>query len=222
MTPPAPQPDRIAERRLMVDGQIRTFGVTDLAVIERFLAVPREDFVDAAQAGLAYSDAILRLPGAPARSLLAPMVLARMIQHANVRPGDRVLDVAGGLGYSAALLSGLAGQVAARESGAARCAAMRTALAPFANVRVAEEPLTGGSDRYDVILLNGSYAAGIEPLLAQLAEGGRLLAVRSATGGSLGQAVRFEKTGASAGLRPLFDARAPVLEGFAAAAAFAF
>ena len=218
-------PDRSAERRLMVDGQIRTFGVTDLDVIDRFLAVPRESFVEAGQGALAYSDAPLRLAGSPARTLLAPMILARMIQNAEIRARDRVLDLAGGLGYGAAILSGLAAQVVAVESGAARVAQAGAALAALGcgNVRVQDGAVAAGAaGPFDVILLNGGYAANIEPLLALLADGGRLIAIRSLAGGSLGQVTRHESTRGVAGSRPLFDARAPVIEGFAAAPAFAF
>ena len=218
-------PDRSAERRLMVDGQIRTFGVTDLDVIDRFMAVPRENFVEKGQGALAYSDAMLKLSGIPARTLLAPMVLARMIQNAGIRQGDRVLDVAGGLGYGAAILAGLARAVVAVESGADRVALAAEALAAqgCANVTMIEgEAAAGAPGVYDAILLNGAYAANIEPLLALLADGGRLIAIKTSAGGSPGQVVRFESTRGIASSRPLFDARAPLIEGFAAAPVFAF
>ena len=221
----AKMPDRSAERRLMVDGQIRTFDVTDLDVIDRFLAVPRENFVEAGQGALAYSDAPLKLSGSPARTLLAPMILARMIQNAEIRARDRVLDLAGGLGYGAAILSGLATEVVAVESGAARVAQSAAALAALGcgNVRVEDGAVAAGAaGPFDVILLNGGYAANIEPLLALLADGGRMIAIRTLTGGSLGQVTRHESTRGIVGSRPLFDARAPVIEGFAAAPAFAF
>lgn len=220
-------PDRSRERRLMVDGQIRTFGVTDLDVIDRFLAVPRENFVEPEQRGLAYSDAPLKLAGPPPRHLLAPMFLARMIQAAELRADDRILDLAGGLGYGAALMSPLVKHVLALESGSDRVALARKNLmeAGCGNVEPREGPVAGGwreGGPYDVILLQGGYSAGLEPLLAQLADGGRLIAVQMAPAGGFGQVVRFQSHGGISGNRPMFDARAAAVEGLEAAPAFAF
>src|SRR5579863_991569 len=95
-----PKPDFAQLRRTMVDCQIRTFGVTDRAVIARFLEVPREIFVPAQSKALAYSDLALRIgtpkPGRESRRLLTPMVLARLMQEAEVNSDDKVLDIASG------------------------------------------------------------------------------------------------------------------------------
>ncbi|MBV8851253.1 MAG: protein-L-isoaspartate O-methyltransferase, partial [Methylobacteriaceae bacterium] len=112
--------DFAALRRTMVERQVRTFDVTDQAVIARMLAVPREKFLPENLATLAYSDLALDLPvssGAP-RRLLPPLILARMVQAGVVQPQDRVLDVAGATGYSAAILAGLALSVTALEGDA--------------------------------------------------------------------------------------------------------
>ena len=110
--------DTFAALRLtMVDSQIRTFDVTDRAVIERFLAVEREKFVPPQLSDLAYSDMALKIApaksGASERRLLAPMVLARLLQAAAVKMGEHVLDVAPGTGYSTAILAGLTPNVVA-------------------------------------------------------------------------------------------------------------
>ena len=107
-------------RQTMVDCQIRTFDVTDQRILARMLEVPREQFLPAEQAQLAYSDLALQLKptasGGEGRTLLPPLVLARLIQGAEVRPADSVLDIAPGTGYSSALLAGLAAHVHALES----------------------------------------------------------------------------------------------------------
>ena len=99
-------------RRMMVDGQVRTSDVTDLRIIAAMLALPRERFVSAADTDLAYLDtnvpAIQGAGGEQVRHLLKPMVLAKLIQAAAVKPDDRVLDVGCATGYSAALLARLA------------------------------------------------------------------------------------------------------------------
>ena len=115
--------DFAAARRMMVDGQVRTSDVTDLRLIAAMLEVPRERFVPAAKAALAYLD--LDLPvkegeaGAPVRRLLKPMVLAKLIQAAEIGAGDHVLDVGCATGYSSAVLARLAGSVVALEQDAA-------------------------------------------------------------------------------------------------------
>ena len=111
--------DFVAARRMMVDGQVRTSDVTDLRLIAAMLDVARERFVPQAKAALAYLD--IDLPamegeaGAPVRCLVKPMVLAKLIQAAEIGAGDHVLDVGCGTGYSSAILARLAGSVVALE-----------------------------------------------------------------------------------------------------------
>ena len=84
--------DFAAARRHMVDGQVRTADVTDLRVISAMLEVPRERFVPQAAAALAYLDLDLPVGEGAARRLLKPMVLAKLIQAADLdrdRPGAR-------------------------------------------------------------------------------------------------------------------------------------
>src|SRR5947209_9381372 len=74
--------DYTALRRTMVERQVRTFDVTDQAVIARMYAVPREKFVPESLLTLAYSDVALDLPvagGRKPRRLLPPLILGRML-----------------------------------------------------------------------------------------------------------------------------------------------
>ena len=105
--------DFAAARRHMVDGQVRTTDVTDLRVISAMLEVPRERFMPQASISLAYLD--LDVPVRGSRRLLRPMVLAKLIQAAELEATDRVLDVGCATGYTAAVLARIAVQVVALE-----------------------------------------------------------------------------------------------------------
>ena len=87
----------------------------------------------------------MRGAGGRKRSLLPPLVLARILQGADVRPGEKALDI-GGAGYSAALLSGLVGEVVALECDPDLAARAKAGLAALgcANVRVEVGPLEKG------------------------------------------------------------------------------
>ena len=98
----------------MVEGQVKPNKVTDPAIIDAMLEIPRELFVPSAQRGVAYVDE--DLPIGRGRYLIEPMVLARMIQEAEIGAGDVVLDVGCASGYSTAVMARLANTVVAVES----------------------------------------------------------------------------------------------------------
>jgi len=220
---PAP-PNAALARRKMVENQIRTNKVTDEAVVEAFAEVPRERFVPAAKAGIAYVDEDLAV--APGRFLMEPMVLARLIQALEVKPGDMLLDVAPAGGYSTAVLGRLAGTVVAVEEDAALAGQANdtlNALGADNAVVVVGRHAEGYAKQapYDAVLINGAVAAVPPALFAQLAEGGRLAAVVKPAGG-LGQATLYRKVNGLPAPRPLFDAGTPLLPGFAPAPGFTF
>ena len=210
-----------AARAAMVDSQIRPNGVRDPLILNAFATVPREVFVPEAQKALAYRDEAIPVTvscaGAPARALLPPMILARLLQGAAVSPSDRVLDIGGATGYSAAIVSRICEKVVALETNDALAETMKRNLEAVnaAPVSIHHGPLDRGVDEskpYTLILLNGSVAEEPRPLFAQLAEEGRLVAiVRS---GWQGQAFLFTKSGGAVSGRPLFDAAADYLPGF--------
>jgi protein-L-isoaspartate(D-aspartate) O-methyltransferase len=216
--------DFATARRRMVDGQVRVNNVTDLDVITAMLELPRESFVPAAQAPIVYSDGEIRIDAG--RSLLTPMVLAKLVQEAGVEPGGRVLDVACGMGYSSALLARLGANVVALEDDAERERRCAEALARVRaeNVTVVRGPLDAGWPElapYDVILVNGRLEVEPLRLFEQLKEDGRLLGVFGS--GPLGKATIYRREkGEVGGGRPLFDAAAPVLPAFARPPAFVF
>jgi len=227
-------PDEALQRRTMVDCQIRTFDVTDHAVIARFLEVPREKFLPAELAPVAYSDMALKLPapgpGGEARVLLPPAVLGKLVQAAGVKPTDKVLDVASGNGYSTAIFAGLAAEVVALEADVAQAEAIKANLAAagIASVRVLAGPLVEGAPAdapFDVIFVNGAVETGLDRLLQQLRPDGRLLTIQHRVEGpeaGATHAVRFEKRAGSISSAILFDVSTPVLTEFRQAAAFVF
>jgi protein-L-isoaspartate(D-aspartate) O-methyltransferase len=215
--------DAANARRLMVDGQVRTADVTDAAVLDAMLTLPRERFLPPALAQLAYVDG--DIPVAKGRALLKPMVLAKLVQAARIDPGDRVLDVACATGYSSALLARLGASVVALEQDPDLARQARDALAAVgaAQVEVVTGPLTAGwamGGPYDVIFLNGATEVAPETLGHQLKPDGRLVGVYGRAPAS--KAMIFHLIEGHAVGRPIFDAAAKILPGFSAPPEFVF
>jgi len=213
--------DFAAARRHMVDGQIRTTDVTDLRVISAMLEVPRERFMPPASVSLAYLD--LDVPVGGARRLLRPMVLAKLIQAADVQPTDRVLDVGCATGYGAAVLGHIAGNVVALEQDTGLANTASDSLTSQRNVKVVSGALADGWAQgapYDVVVIEGATEVVPNALCQQLKNGGRLVCVLGAGPGS--KAMLYTRSGAEAAGRAVFDAPAALLPGFAKAPVFAF
>lgn len=214
--------DYAQARRLMVDCQLRTFDVNDIAVLDAFEDVPRERFVPPGREDFAYIDQTLRLDGA-GRAMPAPMLLGRMIQALAILPGARVLDVAAGYGYGSAILQRLGAQVTALESDEGLAAGARERLAGLTGIEIVAGPLAAGAPKgapFDAILVNGRVELRPQALLEQLADGGRLVCVMGRDRAA--KATLFVRSGDAFGARPLFDAALPALDAFAAEAGFAF
>lgn len=214
--------DFATARRTMVDGQIRTWDVTDQALLAAFLDVPRERFVAPLHAGIAYLDTDIPV-GGEGRRMLKPMVLAKLLQALGITQTDNVLIVGCATGYSAAIVAQLAQKVVALEEEAAMAASARTNLAGVASVAVVSGPLVAGvpaQGPYDAILVAGVVDAVPAALLVQLKDGGRLAAIVGDVPpckGMLYRAVRGEVSG-----RPIFDGAGSRLPGFAKPPAFVF
>jgi len=219
--------DFAAARRMMVDGQVRTADVTDLRLVAAMLELRRERFFPDDKASLAYLDldAPVSAPGQPVRRLLKPMVLAKLIQAAGIAATDHVLDVGCASGYSTALLTHLAGSVVGLEEDAAlaRQAADAMSWAALPNAKIVTGPLARGcpgEGPYDVILLQGAAEVVPPELFDQLKNGGRLICVLGH--GPQGKAMFYRRAEADFSGRPVFDAAAAALPGFAKPPEFVF
>jgi protein-L-isoaspartate(D-aspartate) O-methyltransferase len=218
-----------AQRLAMVESQLRPNEVTDTRLLSAMRSLPRELFVPAKFRELAYIDEAIEvfpsIDGAPARFILAPMVLARLVQLAAVAPGDRVLDVGCATGYSTAVLARLCASATGLEPEPELAHSARAALGGLGivNAEIVEGALAHshpGNAPYDVILLDGSVSEVPQSLLQQLGEGGRLAAILSS--GRQGKAYRFVKVEGEASGLPHFDAGARPLPGFQPQPCFVF
>jgi len=210
-------------RRVMVDTQVRPSDVTQLPVIEAMLRVPRERFVPDAAREAAYAGEDVDLGSG--RVVLEPRTFAKMLDAARIRPGEAVLDVGCGLGYSAAVLAHLAEAVVALEEvpDLAREAEARLAAEGADNTVVVEGPLARGAPEhgpYDAILVQGGIARLPEGFADQLSEHGRIVCLFM--DGPLGIVRLGRKVDGALVWGFLFNAAAPVLPGFEAARAFSF
>jgi len=189
--------------------------------------VPREAFVPQAQRAMAYLDLDLEVSeGALAkRFLIKPVVTAKMLQAADIKPTDNVLVAGCASGYSAAVAAKLAGQVTATESDPSLAGKARDVLARsgITNVTVHDAAAAEGypaNAPYDVIVLDGATEITPERLYAQLREGGRLVGVFAMT--QPPRAMIVTRSHGDFGNRALFDAVVPVLPGLERLPAFVF
>lgn len=164
----------------MIEQQIRPWEVLDATVLDLLKQVPREDFVPAQYAGLAFAD--LEIPVGHDQSMLSPKLEARIIQSLGLKKTDKVLEVGTGSGYMTALLAKLASEVVSVDCVEEFTAAAGQKLRQHGVGNVTLE--TGDAAQgwqahapYDVIVLTGSVPLLAEAFRQQLKPGGRLFAV---------------------------------------------
>jgi protein-L-isoaspartate(D-aspartate) O-methyltransferase len=201
-------------RRVMVDNQLRTSGVTDRRLLAAMGEVPREKFVPAARQSLAYIDGVH--PLSANRQLGAPAPFAKLVQLAEIDHTDRVLDVGCGNGYSAAVLAHLGESVVAVDTDTSLVQHASATLAEIGlgNVTVVAGELSkAGAEHgpYDVIVVEGTVDAVPEALFAQLKPTGRLVALIAAPG-QVPVANLFVKSDRGLASSVAFDARLPQLQ----------
>ena len=216
--------DYATARANMVEGQVRPNRVTDPLLIDAMATLPRELFVPKALRGMAYVDE--DLPIGNSRYLLQPMVLARLLQGAQIQPGDVVLDVGCGPGYSTAVIARLANTVIGLECDPdlGRTATGLLAQLGVDNTVVLDGALTEGhppQGPYQAIVLNGAVAEIPETLRRQLSDGGRLVGIVGAST-VMGKAMLVSRFGDAYAERELFEAAVPYLPGFEPRPAFQF
>ena len=213
--------DFLSARNHMVDCQIRTSDVTDHAVLKAFKSVSREAFVPKSQQALAYGDAHIDL--GEGRVMIRPRDFAKMIQVADIRPADVILDIACGRGYSATILAQLCETVVSLETSdeAVEAASNRLIEADISNAAVVKGELKLGAPEhgpFNVIFVNGAVSDVPKNWIDQLANNGRLVCVVQK--GTVGHASVYTRSGDVIGDRIVFDTSLPTLPGFERQAEF--
>jgi protein-L-isoaspartate(D-aspartate) O-methyltransferase len=165
-------------RQRMVESQLRKRGITDERVIDAMSRVPRHEFAPERYRDQAYEDH--PLPIGEGQTISQPYIVALMLEALAVAPSDRVLEVGTGSGYVTALLAELAVQVFSIERHAALANASRELLARlgYTNVKVIVGDGSHGyrdAAPYDAIIVSAAAPELPPALLAQLAEGGRMI-----------------------------------------------
>jgi protein-L-isoaspartate(D-aspartate) O-methyltransferase len=167
-----------AERREMIHVQLRRRGIRDERVLEAMALVPRHEFVPPALIKAAYDDR--PLPIGESETISQPYIVAVMTQAAQVQPGDKALEVGTGSAYQAAILACLGATVHTLERNPKLAEAARERLARlgFAGIEVIAGDGSGGypaAAPYQVILVTAAAPETPPALVAQLAEGGRMV-----------------------------------------------
>jgi protein-L-isoaspartate(D-aspartate) O-methyltransferase len=170
--------DVAAQRDRMVERQIAARGVRDPAVLAAMRSVPRERFLPPELEEFAYQDN--PLPIDQGQTISQPFIVALMTEALQLGPGDRVLEIGTGSGYAAAVLGGIAREVYTIERHAelAETATSRLRELGFQNIFVRHGDGTLGWPEhapFDAIVVTAGGPRIPEPLLAQLAPGGRLV-----------------------------------------------
>ncbi len=210
--------DFTAARLNMVESQVRPNGITDRRIIAAIEEVRREDFVPESCRPFAYMDEDVPLTpadrAAGPRALIEVMAFARLLQHAAIKPSDKVLVVGAGSGYGAAVISAIADAVVALECDSGLAQQARANLASKVNVKLVEGPLAAGvagEQPFDVIVLEGRAEEVPPSLLDQLGDDGRLVAVVGDA--DIAQACVCTRSGGAIAVRQVFDASVAELPG---------
>ena len=162
----------------MIEQQIRPWNVLAQDVLDLLTVVRREEFVPAAYRSLAFFDTDIPLPGG--ETMLAPKVEARILQEANVKKHEQVLEIGAGSGYMAALLAYKARHVTTIEIDPGLKALAEQNLSGYGVANVSVElgnGAQGWQGEYDVIVISGALPFLPEAFLKQIKVGGRILAI---------------------------------------------
>lgn len=167
-----------AARRGMVEEQLRNRGITDERVLNAMARVPRHEFAPEHYRVEAYDDH--PLPIAEGQTISQPYIVALMLQALALSPSDHVLEVGTGSGYVTALLAEITPNVISIERHVTLADAARALLTGlgYSSVKVIAGDGSLGyapGAPYNAILVSAAARKVPQPLLDQLAEGGRMI-----------------------------------------------
>src|SRR5258707_6084715 len=167
-----------AGRGSMVERQLRQRGIRDERLLAAMSKVPRHEFVSPQSWGEAYADR--PIPISEQQTTSQPYMIAAMIQAAQIKPEDRVLEIGAGSGYQTALLAELASQVFAVERYASLAEAAQKTLGRlgYRNAKIVTGDGSLGLPEaapFDAIIVSAAAPRVPQALAEQLASGGRLL-----------------------------------------------
>jgi protein-L-isoaspartate(D-aspartate) O-methyltransferase len=165
-------------RQAMVETQIRKRGIEDERVLRAMRSVPRHEFVESHWKNLAYSDEPLPISGG--QTISQPYIVAVMCAAVHPDGMEKVLEIGTGCGYQAAVLSCLAREVHTVEYREELASGARERLQRlgYGNIQVYCGDGSLGLEAfapYDAIVVAAAAPHVPEPLVRQLAEGGRMI-----------------------------------------------
>jgi protein-L-isoaspartate(D-aspartate) O-methyltransferase len=201
--------DFTAARANMIESQVRTNDVSDLALQTAMRAVAREDFVLEGKRAFAYAE--VTSPSPSGRDLWKPRDFAKLAQAAKILRGDRILVIGGANGYSASVFVAIGCAVTIHDSAPSSFAGITSQVGDLS------VPPAGP---FDVVFVDGGVEVVPDSWGKVLAEGGRLCVV--VLSGPMGTAQIMTKSGDVVASRIVFDAVVPKLPGFETASVFAF
>ncbi len=215
----------LSSRNLMVETQLRPNNIVDPNILEAFKNIPREVFVmQNTHKSLAYMDTHLRTEDN--RYLLAPLLIAKILQAAEIKSGDAVLII-GGSGYMAALAGYLGATVFVLDNNseyASRTSKTLTQIEEDSVIFVEGDMTKGWPNEapYDLILFAGAISYLEKELADQMDNGGRIIAPINQSDGKSGRVELWEKWHHHISSRILFEACTPFLPNFMPAEKFEF
>ena len=171
--------DAYAYRRAQMLESLKQGGITDKRVMEAMAEIPRHYFVPEAFRHQAYDDDVSIHIG-EGQTISQPRIVALMTESARIDPMDRVLEVGTGSGYQAAVLSKLARFVFTVERVASLARQAKSVLDQLGVDNVSIKVMDGtlgwrAQAPFDAILVTAGAPEVPEPLVEQLADGGRLV-----------------------------------------------
>lgn len=167
----------LARQRMVVE-QIEARGVESVSVLTAMVAVERHRFVPESMEALAYSDR--PLPIGEEQTISQPYIVALMTELSGAGPGSKVLEVGTGSGYQAAVLAAVGAEVYSIEilAGVAKLGRDALEAAGFSRVHTRiGDGYRGWPEAapFDAIVVTAAPGHVPQPLLEQLAVGGRMV-----------------------------------------------